>query len=484
MMPLAWPHVTLLNLPGDLMTHPGVLAIEALLFAYFLLVNAIDFALILAALRTLPRFVKLSNGGALADAVRNFATPVSVIVPVFNEQEDVAAVVRSLLEMRYRQFEVIVVNDGSTDSTLQTLTKEFELTPVPEARYVGLKTARVRAIYRSKTHFTLRVLDKENGGKGDALNAGLNEARYPLVFMADGDSLYRPDALEQLAQSFVEDARTVGCGAALQVLNAKPHSMLVRFQEVEYLRSAFISRFALAPFNGIMCISGACALWKKSVLLGAGGYATNMVWEDAEMTVRVHHFLRASKTPYRIAFVPAGVCVTRVPETLGDLRRQRISWQRHITEAVTRHRNMLFRPSMGLIGWFALPAYVFGEWLAPLWLLFGLVFALATAVLGIMSWQAQLALLAVVFAFTALKTASALMLDELAHSEPRSREIWKLFGAAMLEQFGFRQMLAMWALAGMFAFYLKLPIRGRRAGVIGPLEPPYRPITARRLRAH
>jgi cellulose synthase/poly-beta-1,6-N-acetylglucosamine synthase-like glycosyltransferase len=257
----------------------------------------------------------------------------------------------------------------------------------------------------------------------------------------------------------------------------------VRFQEVEYLRAAFNSRFALAPLNGIMCISGACALWKKSVLVNAGGYASNMVWEDAEMTVRVHHYLRSSKTPYRIAFVPEGVCLTRVPETLGDLRRQRMSWQRHITETVATHRNMLFRPGMGLAGWFALPAYVLGEWLAPLWLLLGLIFAVTTAVLGVISWQAQLALLAVVFALTVLKTAMAIVLDELAYSELRLRNVWTLFAAAMLEQFGFRQLLALWGLAGMISFYLKLPIRGRRH-VIGPFEPPYRPVMRRRIRAH
>lgn len=469
-----WPHISLVNLPGDLLAHPVIIAIEVVLFAYFLIANVIDFTLIFSSLRALPRFMKMNASGALVDAVKNFATPVSVIVPVFNEEEQVADVVRSLLDMRYGQFEVIVVNDGSTDRTLETLSKEFQLIPVPQTGYVGLRTKAVRGMYRSRLYRTLRVVDKENGGKGDALNAGLNESRYPMVLMADGDSLYAPDTLEQMAQPFVEDQHTVGCGAALRILNTKPHNMLVRFQEVEYLRAALNSRFGWAPMNGIMSISGACALWKKDVLVNAGGYAANTVWEDAEMTVRVHHYMRASKTPYRIAFVPEGVCFTRVPDTLGDLQRQRVSWHRHITETVTKHRTMLLRPKMGVVGWFALPAYVLNEWLAPVWLLLGLGFVIATAVLGMISWEAQLALLAVVFAFTVLKMAMALILDEMSYHEYGVRDVWSLFAVAFLEQFGYRQLLALWGLAGMFAFYFKLPIRGKRRGVISPLEPPYR----------
>lgn len=493
-MTLQWPHITFTGI-GDFAAHPVIIAIEILLFAYFLVVNVIDFTLIITSLRALRTYVKLNRSGALADAVKNFATPVTVLLPVFNERENVVQVIRSLLNMHYPQFEIVVVNDGSTDDTLAVIQREFGLVPVPEARYVGLPTKTVRGVYASKTIAHLRVLDKENGGKGDALNAGLNEARYPMILATDGDSIYQPDTLEQMTQPFVADRRTVGTGAALRVLNDAemvdgvpvekrlPRKMIVRMQVVEYLRAALNSRFAWAPINGIMSLSGACALWKKDVLVNVGGYAANTVWEDAEMTVRVHHYMRATRTPYRIAFIPEAVCWTRVPETLGELQGQRISWQRHITETITKHRNMLFRPKSGVVGWFALPAYVLSEWLAPLWLLLGLVFVIVTWSMGLLSWQAQVALLAVVFGFTLLKMAMALMLDEVSYRTYSVREIWGLFVAAILEQFGYRQLLAVWSLAGMFAFYFKLPIRGERKGVISPLEPPYRPVAPRRQTA-
>ncbi|HKU69147.1 MAG TPA: glycosyltransferase family 2 protein, partial [Candidatus Baltobacteraceae bacterium] len=247
------------------------------------------------------------------------------------------------------------------------------------------------------------------------------------------------------------------------------------FQIAEYLRAALTSRFAWAPFNGIMCISGACAMWKKDIVVAAGGYLTNTVWEDAEMTVRVHHYMRATRRPYRIAFVPEALCLTHAPETLGELRRQRVSWHRHITEAISNHRTMLLRPRTGLVGWFALPAYVLTEWLAPLWLLLGFGFLIASSVMGILSVQAQLVLLAVVFAFTVFKMAMALILDEVSYRSYTLRDVWGLFAIGMIEQIGYRQLLSLWSLAGMLSFYLKLPIRGRRRGVMGPFEAPYRP---------
>jgi cellulose synthase/poly-beta-1,6-N-acetylglucosamine synthase-like glycosyltransferase len=492
MSALHWPHITVTGLPGGLSAHPVVVAIEVLLFAYFLSVNAVDFALIAGALRRLRDFVGVGNADALRRSTLPHVQPVSIVLPVYNEEEHVLGVMESLLNVRYPQYEVIVVNDGSRDGTLEVLKKAYNLVPVAEARYVGFKTQPVRQMYRSMKYPNVRVIDKENGGKGDALNAGINESRYPLLFVGDGDSFYTPDVLEQMIQPFIQSASTVGCGASLRIVNEArvvdgvpvasglPRNLLVRFQIVEYLRAALNSRFGWLAYNGIMCISGACALWKKDVIVGAGGYAVDTVWEDAEMTVRVHHYMRARRQRYNIAFIPVGVCWTHVPERLRDLAAQRISWHRHISETVSRHRNMLFRPGMGTAGWFALPAYVFNEWLAPVWLMLGIAFWIAAGVLGILSWEAQLALLAVVFALTALKMAMAFMLDEVSYRTHGVREIWSLFVAAMFEQIGYRQLQAVWSLMGILQFCLRRPIRGRRENIAGPFDAAYRPAKAAR----
>jgi cellulose synthase/poly-beta-1,6-N-acetylglucosamine synthase-like glycosyltransferase len=485
---LHWPHLNITGLPlSEFSANPVVIAIELLLFCYFVLVNVIDFTLIMASFRNLPRFMKAGRADTLRAVTLPFAQPVSVLLPAFNEREHILGVVESLLAMNYPEYEIIVVNDGSTDDTLDLLREKYDLVPVPEARYVRFPTARIYGLFRSSSVPNLRVIDKQNGGKGDALNAGINESRYPLIFAADGDSFYMPDTLEQMIQPFLEDSTTVGCGAALRILNDSsivdglpvrkglPRKLMVRFQMLEYLRAAFNSRFGWAPLNGLMSVSGACALWKKDTLIGAGGYETNTIWEDAEMTVRVHHYMLAIRRPYRIAFVPAGVCYTTVPSALSELRRQRMSWHRHITETISRHRSMLFRSWSGLPGWFALPSYIITEWLAPLWLLVGFGFFVAAGVLGILSWEAQLALLAMVFALMLLKNAMAFFLDESSYQTYRTRDVWRLFIASLLEQFGYRQLLAFWNIAGMLQFYTKRPIRGRVKNLPSPLDPPYRP---------
>lgn len=481
-------HVTITGVPQGLGAHPVVVTIELLLGAYFIVVNAIDFSLIAIALWNMPRFLQVGAADALRRVTLPFARPVSVLLPVYNEAAAVVDVVRSLLRLRYPTMELVVINDGSTDETLQLLEKAFELTPIFEAGYQAIRTKPVRGRYRSTKYPELRVVDKENGGKGDALNAGLNEARYPLLLTGDGDSVYLPGALEQMIQPFLEDPRTVACGAGLRILNeaelvdgvpvpkALPRNLIVRFQILEYLRSALTSRFGWAPINGLMSISGACGLWTKDIVVGAGGYLANTTWEDMEMTVRVHHYMRERRQPYRIAFVPAAVCWTTVPDNLHALQGQRIGWHRHITETIMHHRNLMFSRRGGVAGWVALPAIALIEWLSPIWMIGGLAFMIVAAWLGILSVYAQVALLALVFSLTILKSASAFLLDEVSYRTRRLSEVWSLFLTAFLEQIGYRQLLAVWHLIGMVKFFARRPIRGRTTEIPSWSDPPYRPV--------
>lgn len=480
--------ITVTGLPRGLSAHPAIVTLEALLLLYFLAVNVIDFVLIGSSMRNLGQFLRLGEANLPERITLPYAMPVSILIPAYNEEESIADVVRSLLAVRYQpEHEIIVINDGSTDGTLDILIREFSLVPAGGAEYRSFDTKPIREAYRSTTYPMLRVVDKENGGKGDALNAGLDEAQYPLILAGDGDSLYTVDVLEKMIQPFIENPATVGCGASLRILNGAtiengspkhkglPRKYMIRFQILEYLRAGLNSRFGWAPLNGMTCVSGACALWRKDVLVGAGGYATNTIWEDMEMTVRVHHYMRGLRRKYRIAFVPAGVCWTRVPETVGELAKQRISWQRHITEAISMHRNLVFGRNSGLFGWFTLPAIILTELLAPVWLFAGLIFVVVTAFLGILSWDAQLALLLVVFSLTLLKVAFAFVLDEVSYRTYSWPSVWALFWTAMWEQIGYRQLNAVWSLIGTLQFFARTPIPRRVRRSPSWTEPPYRP---------
>lgn len=478
-------HVLVLGAPGALGSSLPILITEGLLFIYFLAVNLVDLMTIIVALVALPRSIRIDAGDALGRTLSAFSTPVSVLVPAFNEEADIEEAVRSLIALKHVEHEVIVINDGSTDGTLERLITAFDLVPFNVARYVKFPTKRIRTTYRSQSFRHLFVIDKENGGKGDSLNAGLNAAHYPLLFSADADTLYADDCLEKMVQPFLEDLKTVACGANIGILNGAeirdgrpfhnslPHNFLVRCQILEYLRSFLNCRAGWTPLNGLMIVSGACGLWKKDVVVGAGGFSVNTIWEDLEMTVRIHSYMRKQRKRYRIAFVAPPVCWTNVPESIAQLQNQRIGWHRHLSEAISIHRKLLFNRRGGLVEWLAFPNLVLGEWLAPAVQLAGLVFLISCAMLGVLSVSGQLALLAIVFGLMLLKAAAALLLDEISFRSHRLKVVWGLFWTAVFEQFGFRQLVAFWSLIGAVKFLVRSPIRGRTTDIPSIFDKPY-----------
>lgn len=462
-----------------------VILIELAFFLYFLFTNAFYILTVLIALFTLPRFVKLHRADPIHYVYSAFELPVSVIIPAYNESESIIDTVNSLLEQKYSQHEVIVVNDGSIDRTLDILREHWSLELFPEAYRVQLATKEIRGIYQSRTHAHLRVIDKANGGKADALNAGINAARYPIVFACDGDSYYTPDALACLVEPMVKDPRTVVSGGAIGVSNEcifkegqivrrrLSKSWIVRFQVLEYMRAFLSSRLGWAPLNALCIVSGACGLFRKSVLVDAGGYRTDTVWEDMEMTMRVHHLMRSRRTPYRIAFTPFIVCWTRVPDTLSALWQQRISWHRHVGECMAIHRGMLMG-RFGTVGWLAFPYFVLAEWISPIMALSGLIFGFIAAYFGFLSYYSQVVLLGLVFALALAVCIAAIVLDELSFNTYSAGDLLILLLASALEFFGFRQFCMIANFVGGWAWFAGWPIRGH-SSIPGWRFPPYKP---------
>jgi cellulose synthase/poly-beta-1,6-N-acetylglucosamine synthase-like glycosyltransferase len=448
-----------------------VLAIEVALFAYFVLCNiSYAFTAVMAVLH-MPALMKLRRADPGPLTLSVFDPPVSVVIPAFDEEDYIVAAVRSILALDYPAFEVIVVNDGSTDGTLDVLAREFELEPYPGVQKMALPTKEVRGLFRSPTNPSLVVVDKVNGGKADALNAGINVSRYPLVFAGDADSHYDPAALRHMVEPMLEDRRTVGVGSAIGVLKDRPlaagaeddtsasrlpTSLIERFQVLEYLRSFLATRMGWSLFNALPIVSGASGLWRKDVLVDVGGYRTDTVWEDMEMTLRIHNTMRARKTPYRVAFTPYPACWTHAPDTVGALFRQRAGWSRHLSESVAIHRRLLGR---GVIGWIALPYLILVEWLAPVFVAFGLVFSILGLIFGFLSIFAQVVLLALVLILGIQMSLVSVLIDQLSYNVYGGGLNWPLVSAVVLENFGYRQLVWLAGLTGMWSWFWRRPLR-------------------------
>ena len=390
--------------------------------------------------------------------------PVSVLAPAHNEAATIRQSVRALLMLSYPEFEVIVINDGSTDATLKLLIEEFHLYRSARSFASTLPGQPVRAVYESMDPVPLTVIDKANGGKADSLNVGINAARYPLVCAVDADSLLERDALLRVARPFIEDPkRVLAVGGIVRVVNGctaeagrvlsigLPRSWIARFQVVEYLRSFLGGRVAFSAFNCLLVISGAFGLFSKAAVLAVGGYRTSTVGEDMELIVRLHHWARRCKQEYRIVFQPDPVCWTEVPESLRILRRQRNRWQRGSLETVWMHRAMIGRPRYGLLGLVALPYFVLFEALGPPIELIGYVLTVAGFCLGMFDWQIVLLFFLAAVLFGTILSVGSVVLEELSTSRyPHVRSLLLLVAAGILENFGFRQLLTLWRAAAFW----------------------------------
>jgi cellulose synthase/poly-beta-1,6-N-acetylglucosamine synthase-like glycosyltransferase len=442
-----------------------------LFLAYFVGLNGVYIGLNLLALREISRDGGQVGEAALPQYGASMEPGISLLVPAFNEEATVAASVRSMLQLDYPDFEIIVINDGSTDATLEVLKREFALRPFPEAYRVAIAVQPVVTVYRSTRYPQVRVIDKANGGKADALNAGINAARHELFCAVDADSILQRDSLRRLARPFMEDYRVVACGGTIRIANGCvveqgylrkvgiPRSLLARIQIVEYLRAFLFGRLGWSPFNALLIISGAFGMFRRTAAISAGGYRVSTIGEDMELVVRMHRLGRASRSDYRIAYVPDPVCWTEAPETLSVLRAQRVRWQRGLLESLWLNRSLLFARHSGLVGWVAFPVMLVFEAAGPLIEVVGLLFMAVAAALGWISPAAFVIFLSLALLLGLMLSFSAMLLEELSfHLYPRWTHLLALCGAILWENVGYRQLNSWWRLKGTWLW-----LRGRPA---------------------
>ena len=390
--------------------------------------------------------------------------PVSIIVPGFNEALNIAESVRSLLATQFSQLEVIIVNDGSTDKTLDVLKAAFNLVAIERTPRSGLATMPVRQVYASPMDSRIVVIDKENGGKADALNAGINYAQFPLVSAIDADTMLDPGALARLVWEFQSHPDTVATGGIVRIANgstvkdgrlvsiATPkRQFLANVQIVEYLRAFLGGRLGWSRMGMLMIISGAFGLFRRDVLVNAGGYSGESITEDAELVLRIRKYQADHDQPCRITFFPDPICWTEAPTTAKALVRQRDRWQRGLGETLIRHRSMLFRKKYGRIGWVSLPYFWAFEFLEPLITVIGMIITPLAILFGFGSLPIYLMMLAFAFAYGYFISMIVILLEERAFRRyPNWQDLRRMTITAFLENFGFRQWQAFVRMRAIF----------------------------------
>lgn len=429
---------------------------------YFVALNLVYLLLNMVAGFSIVRRKRDLRARYLPDALKAYQPPVSIILPAHNEEQSIVSSVRSLLAIDYPEFEVVIVNDGSTDKTLQTMISTFGMAPFPEAYRKRLDTKEIHGIYASASIPNLRLIDKVNGGKADALNAALNCIHYPLYCSIDADCILQKDSLSRVIRPFLEDSRTVASGGVVRVLNGctvrdglidtvgLPKGFLPGFQIIEYLRAFLFGRMGWSPLNALLIISGAFGIFYKERVIAIGGYRRDTVGEDMDLVVRLHRQLSAEKRPYRITFVPDPICWTEVPKDLHSLKSQRMRWQQGLGESIWPHLRLMLSRHGGAAGWIGIPFMLFFELFGPLIEVVGYLMMTILWLCGLVSFKVFLIFLLASVGIGILLSVNAMLLEELSYRlYPKFRQRLKLLLWAVLENFGYRQLTTLWRAMGL-----------------------------------
>ena len=444
-----------------------VSVLQSGVLTYFMIVNTIYLVFTAIALFDLLAYDRRVRRREMAELISDAAfRPVSIVVPAYNEQRTIVSNVNSMLELAYPEFEIIVVNDGSADQTLERLQRNFSLFPVPAGSQQILPTRRIRGLYRSLDCPNLVVIDKENGGKSDALNAGINVSSFPLFCSIDADSLLDSDALLRIAKPFVDDDQVVAAGGIVRVINGAelegdrvvssgaPKRLIHFCQAIEYVRGFLTGRTALARLNSLLIISGAFGLFLKQAVIDAGGYNNRTVCEDMELVVGLQRFAKEHRRLWRVIFLPDPVCWTQVPSDYRSLLRQRDRWQRGLIESMFIHFRMFMNPQYGAVGMFGMPFYLFFEAFGPIVELIGYVAMPLLWAVGLLDFTSA----AVFFIFAVLYNLVLSLLaliveDVLFQRYEHAGDLLRMMFAACFEFLGYRQILTFRRAAALFTVW-------------------------------
>ena len=354
------------------------------------------------------------------ELLEEYYVPVTVIVPAHNEEITIVSNIRSLLCLDYRLYEIVIVDDGSTDNTARSVVEAFNMHRIARPIHRVIACQPEQAIFETQDFkVPITLICKKNGGKSDALNMGINASRFPYFLCMDADSVLQHDSLGKIVRPVIEDDRTIAVGGVVRPCNGAkiqdgrlisyrmPSRILPSMQVLEYDRSFLAARILFDTFNGSLILSGAFSLFKKSAVIDAGGYDTSTMGEDMELVVRLHVFCREHRIPYRIRYASDAVCWTQAPDSLSDLCRQRRRWHIGLYESLSRHRKVLANPRYGLVGFISYIYFLLYELLSPYIELFGVATVLLAFALDLINVPFMLLFFLIYVVYSAILSLTA-----------------------------------------------------------------------------
>lgn len=430
---------------------------------YFILMQGYLIFLALRSAAVMRRNHHINRFGRVSEMLSSQTSPpVSIVIPAYNEESGIVDAVRSMSLVNYPRFEMVIANDGSTDRTLESLIEAFDLERVQIPYRPDIETAPLRGIYRGRGSVDITVIDKENGGRADALNAGINAARYPYALCTDADVILDARCLVAAMRRVVEDrARTVAVGGNVRPMNGSrielghlidssvPKRLIPRMQVLEYVRTFLASRPAWSAMGALPLISGAFGIFKRSAVVAIGGFSRGHMGEDLDLTMRLHRYHIDNEIPYRIVYEPSAVIWTEVPEIAQVLKRQRIRWHRGLMTAVKDFLPMTFNPKYGKLGMVTWAGMFLFEYLAPM-IEFVSWFAIPiTFLFGALNPTALVLLLALAFGVGIFNSLMALLLDESYGYFNSPADTFRLLVIVLIENLGLRQMTVLWRIRAL-----------------------------------
>jgi poly-beta-1,6-N-acetyl-D-glucosamine synthase len=449
------------------------LLIEVIILVYALAVFVVYFLLSVLSGKELLKFYnseKITNYDAILSSP--FAPTISIIAPAYNESMTIVENVRALLSLYYPNFEIIIVNDGSKDDTLAKTIEAYDLEKVPYVIDYKIESKEILDIYKSKKKAfnNLTIVNKVNGGKADALNAGINIAKSKYFIAIDVDSIIDPYAIQKLVLPFLTETheKVIATGGVIRIANSckikdgqlveinVPDNFLPRCQVIEYNRAFLLGRLAWSRLDGLLLISGALGLFDKEIAIAAGGYFAKTVGEDMEIVVRMRKYMADRNEKYKVIYIPEPLCWTEAPSSLKILGSQRNRWTRGTIDTLFLHRDLFFNPKYGVMGMLSYPYWFFFEWLAPIFEAAGILYFILIALFGYPNWPFFGITLFLVYFFSVSFSTYAILFDHLVfHRYTKKSMIFKLIVTSWAEPFFYHPMVTYWALRGNWDYFVR-----------------------------